>query len=228
MKKKQVLYIVFAFILAILIAPKNVEAKENNKYRQENIIEQDIESHSDEEIINLLSERNLKKPIWIELGLQSIPQSSLNMMNTHTCVEQFDNAVKRLNACNIQVVAHLILGLPGESKEMMLQSIDYVANSNIKGVKLQLLHILKNTPLAEIYEAKPFKTFELEEYCDFVIDCIERLPSDMVIHRMTGDGPRSLLIAPLWGTDKKNVLNTIHQKFKQRNTWQGRLYSPKE
>lgn len=182
----------------------------------------------DEEIINLLSELNLKKPIWIELGLQSIHQSSLNMMNTHTCVEQFDNAVKRLNACNIQVVAHLILGLPGESKEMMLQSIDYVANSNIKGVKLQLLHILKNTPLAEIYEAKPFKTFELEEYCDFVIDCIERLPSDMVIHRMTGDGPRSLLIAPLWSTDKKKVLNTIHQKFKQRNTWQGRLYSPKE
>lgn len=182
----------------------------------------------DDEIISLLNELNKIKPVWIELGLQSIHQSTLNQMNTHTSVEQFDDAVNRLSECNIDVIAHLILGLPKESKAMMLQSVNHVAHSKVSGIKLQLLHVLKDTPLAQIYEKESFKIFELEEYCDFVIDCIEILPKDMVIHRITGDGPRSLLIEPLWSTDKKRVLNTINQKFKFRNTWQGRLYFDNE
>ena len=166
-----------------------------------------------------------KKTIWIELGLQTIHNKTHARLNTHTTVELFDKAVENLQTRNIPVIAHVILGLPGESKEMMLETVAHVATRHVAGIKLQLLHILKGTKLALEYEAEAFPLFELEEYCDFVIDCLEILPPDMVIHRLTGDGPRKLLIAPLWSTDKKRVLNTIHKRLKERNTYQGRLYS---
>lgn len=176
------------------------------------------------EIYDLLDELNHIKPVWIELGLQTVHQGTLDAMNTHTHVSDFSTVADELGRRGIKVIAHLILGLPGETQEMMLQSVDFVAHSHISGVKLQLLHVLKGTPLAKIYETKPFELFSLDNYCDFVVDCIERLPREMVIHRMTGDGPRSLLLAPLWSTDKKRVLNTINQNFKNRDTYQGRLY----
>ena len=166
-----------------------------------------------------------RKPIWIELGLQTIHNETHARLNTHTTVELFDEAVTNLHARNIPVIVHVILGLPNESKEMMLETVSHVASRHVAGIKLQLLHILKGTKLAFEYENQPFSLFELEEYCDFVIDCLEILPPDMVIHRLTGDGPRNLLIAPLWSTDKKRVLNTIHKRLKERNTGQGYRYS---
>lgn len=166
-----------------------------------------------------------KKPIWIELGLQTIHASTHARLNTHTTVEQFDLAVQQLQACNIPVIAHVILGLPGENKEMMKETVSHVASLPVSGIKLQLLHILKGTKLALEYESEPFPLFELEEYCDFVIDCLEILPPNMVVHRLTGDGPRKLLIAPFWSTDKKRVLNTIQKRLKERDTWQGKLYT---
>ena len=175
------------------------------------------------EIYDLLSELNEIKPVWIELGLQTIHQCTLDAMNTHTCVEDFIIVTDELRRRGIKVIAHLILGLPNETRGMMLESVDFVAKSGIFGVKLQLLHVLKGTPLADIYIKHPFELFTLDDYCDFVVDCIERLPKDMVIHRMTGDGPRSLLVAPLWSTDKKRVLNTINKRFEVRDTYQGRL-----
>ena len=177
-----------------------------------------------EEVLNLLEELSQIKPVWVELGLQTIHNETHAKLNTHTTVEQFDQAVSQLHARAIPVIAHVILGLPGETKEMMLETISHIAHLPIDGVKLQLLHILKGTTLAFEYETQPFPLFELEEYCDFVIDCLELLPPHMVIHRLTGDGPRKLLIAPLWSTDKKRVLNTINKRLKERNTWQGRLY----
>lgn len=177
-----------------------------------------------DDILDLLSDLNKIKPVWIELGLQSIHNSTLKAMNTHTTVEQFDAAVLELSNRNIDVIAHLILGLPGETKEMMISSVLHVANSKVSGIKLQLLHVLKNTPLEEIYSKKPFRLFSLEEYCDFIIDCLELLPKNMVIHRLTGDGPRNLLVAPLWSTDKKRVLNTINHHLKERDTYQGKKY----
>ena len=187
-----------------------------------------------EDVLNLLEELSLQewpgfhspmhKPIWIELGLQTIHNTTHASLNTHTTVELYDDAVNRLHAKNIPVITHLILGLPGETKEMMLESVRHVANLPVSGIKLQLLHILEGTQLGKEYQATPFPLFELEEYCDFVIDCIELLPSEMVIHRMTGDGPRNLLIAPRWSTDKKRVLNTIQKRFKERDTWQGKLF----
>ena len=180
-----------------------------------------------EEVLSLLEElahSKFQKPIWIELGLQTIHNKTHAQLNTHTMVEQFDQAVANLHARGIPVIVHVILGLPGETKEMMLETISHIAHLPVDGIKLQLLHILKGTALAFEYEAKPFPLFELEEYCDFVIDCLELLPPHMVIHRLTGDGPRKLLIAPLWSTDKKRVLNTITKRFNERDTWQGRKY----
>lgn len=165
-----------------------------------------------------------QKPIWVELGLQTIHNDTHARLNTHTTVEGFDMAVSKLQALGIPVITHVILGLPGETKEMMLETVSHIASLPIAGIKLQLLHILKGTKLAFEYESKSFPLFSMEEYCDFIIDCLEILPPDMVVHRLTGDGPRNLLIAPLWSTDKKRVLNTINKKLKERKTYQGRLY----
>lgn len=171
-----------------------------------------------------VSNKLSQKPIWVELGLQTIHNDTHTRLNTHTTVEGFDTAVSKLQALGIPVITHVILGLPGETKEMMLETVSHIASLPIAGIKLQLLHILKVTKLAFEYEAEPFPLFALEEYCDFIIDCLEILPPDMVVHRLTGDGPRKLLIAPLWSTDKKRVLNTINKQLKERNTYQGRLY----
>lgn len=174
-----------------------------------------------EEVLNLLEELSQKKPIWIELGLQTIHNSTHQRLNTHTTVEIFDDAVFRLQKRHLPVIAHVILGLPNETQEMMKETILHLATSHISGVKLQLLHVLKDTVLATEYQKEPFSLFTLDEYCEFVIDCLELLPPNMVIHRLTGDGPRNLLIAPLWSTDKKRVLNTINKRLKERNTYQG-------
>lgn len=176
------------------------------------------------EVLDLLEELSQTKPIWVELGLQTIHNRTLELMNTHTTVEQFDDAVTRLHARNLPVITHVILGLPGETQDMMKETISHVASLPVSGIKLQLLHVLKSTTLAKMYETEPFPVFSLEEYCDLVIDFLELLPENMVIHRLTGDGPRKLLVAPLWSTDKKRVLNTIHKRMMERDTWQGRLY----
>lgn len=177
-----------------------------------------------EEILSLLSSLNEKKPVWVELGLQSIHLKTLLAMNTHTTAMQFDRAVAALHERSLPVIAHVILGLPGETKEMMKETVRHVAALPVAGIKLQLLHVLKGTTLAEMYQNDPFPIMDLEEYCELVIDCLELLPPDMVIHRLTGDGPRNLLVAPLWSTDKKRVLNTIHHRLKERDTRQGELY----
>ena len=177
-----------------------------------------------EDVLDLLTEFNKFKPVWVELGLQSIHDTTLQQIRSGFTYEQYLSAVDALKERNLTVITHLILGLPGETEEMMLASVDAVAHLPVDGVKLQLLHVLKHTDLALLYETNPFSVFSLEEYCDFVVTCIEHLPPEMVVHRITGDGPRSLLIAPLWSTDKKRVLNTIHKRFRERDTWQGKLY----
>lgn len=178
------------------------------------------------EVLNLLSELNRIKPVWVELGLQTIHDETHRRLNTHTTFEQFEQARKSLREHGLSVIVHLILGLPGETRDMMLESVDAIAHSDIQGIKLQLLHILKGTVLSDQYLAEPFPLFTLDEYCDLIVDCIERLPEQIVIHRITGDGPRKLLIAPLWSTDKKRVLNTIQKRFLERDTWQGKFYVP--
>ena len=177
------------------------------------------------EVLDLLEELNHIKPVWVELGLQTIHEKSLEFIRSGFVLAQFDEAVHNLYARGISVITHLILGLLGETKDDMLSSLAYVAKMPVSGLKLQLLHVLRDTELASYYESNPFWTFSLEEYCDFIVDCIEQLPPEMVLHRITGDGPRKLLIAPLWSTDKKRVLNTIHKRLTERDTWQGKYFS---
>lgn len=178
------------------------------------------------DVLQLLDELNHKKPVWIELGLQSVHNQTLQRIRSGFTFEQYLDAVTSLHRLHIPVITHLILGLPGETEESMLESIRVLSALPIQGIKLQLLHVLKHTDLGALYEKEPFPVFSMEEYCDFVVTCIEHLSPDIVIHRLTGDGPRSLLMAPLWSTDKKRVLNTIQKRLRERGTWQGKYFRP--
>ena len=178
----------------------------------------------DPEILNLLADLSKIKPVWIELGLQTVHEKTAAFLRREFSLACYDAAVQQLDQRGIPVISHIILGLPGETEAEMLQTVDHVAHSPVWGVKLQLLHILKDTDLADYYLAHPFQIFDMETYCDLVADCIGRLPSHMVIHRITGDGPRSLLLAPAWSTDKKRVLNTIQKRLKERDIWQGKYF----
>lgn len=177
------------------------------------------------EIMDLLSDLNQIKPVWIELGLQTIHPQTANYIRRGYELPVFENAVSELSRRNIETIVHAILGLPGESKQDMLATADYIARLPVQGIKFQLLHILKDTDLYQDYLLQPFHVLTLEEYTDILIQCIERMPPDMVIHRITGDGPKELLAAPDWSRSKKMVLNYINHSFKERNTWQGRCFS---
>ncbi len=177
-----------------------------------------------EDVLELLSRLNQIKPVWIELGLQTIHPQTAGLIRRGYPLSCFETAYLNLKKRGLTVIVHVILGLPGETREMMLSTISYLGNLSprLDGVKLQLLHILKGTSLAAMYQEHPFPVFSMEGYIDFVIDCVELLPPEIVIHRLTGDGPKSLLIAPLWSSNKKLVLNTLTRRFKEKASYQGK------
>ena len=181
-----------------------------------------------DEVLDLLDALNRQKPVWVELGLQTIHDKTAAYIRRGYRLSCFEEAVKELRKRSLEVIVHTILGLPGESWEDILQTISYLNHRDIQGIKLQLLHILKGTDLAEEYLSGVFQVYTMEEYLDLVISCLEHLSPDIVIHRLTGDGPRDLLIAPRWSSAKKTVLNTLHHECKVRQTWQGWLYTGKE
>lgn len=173
-------------------------------------------------VVDLLARLNQRKPVWVELGLQTVHEDTASFLRRGYPLSTFEDAVQRLRAQGIEVVTHVILGLPGEDKERMLKTIRYLNTQDIQGIKLQLLHILKGTDLAALYAQRPFRVFTMEEYVETVISCVEHLRPEIVVHRLTGDGPKDLLIAPLWSRSKRHVLNTIHQAFSLKDTWQGK------
>ena len=177
-----------------------------------------------EDVLTLLSELNAIKPVWVELGLQTIHADTAAYIRRGYPLSTFETAIKNLHARNLEVIVHTILGLPGESPKRMLETINYLNCQPIQGIKLQLLHVLKGTDLADDYLAGKFQTLSREEYLNLLISCLEHLSPNLVIHRVTGDGPQNLLIAPLWSSAKRSVLNDLHHLMKIRNTWQGRLY----
>jgi radical SAM protein (TIGR01212 family) len=169
-----------------------------------------------EDVFELLKEINKIKPVFVELGLQTIHESTAQLINRCYSLPVFDEAVKNLKRAGINVVVHLILGLPHETREMMLESVKYVVNSNVDGIKLQLLHVLKGTRLEQMYLDGEFKALEKDEYVELVCECLKIIPNNIVIHRLTGDAPKNLLVAPLWSADKKSVLNSINRELKKR------------
>ena len=176
------------------------------------------------DVLALLEELNREKPVWVELGLQTIHPASAAWMRRGYDLPVFERAVKELSRRGIPVIAHVILFLPGEGRAEMLDTIRYLNHLPVQGIKLQLLHILKHTDLAGYYEAHPFHVPSMEEYFEVLADCITHLRSDIVIHRLTGDGPKSLLIAPLWTGNKRLVLNSLQRYFKEQDVWQGKYY----
>jgi radical SAM protein (TIGR01212 family) len=179
-----------------------------------------------EDVLALLAELNQIKPIWIELGLQTIHEHTAAFIRRGYPLQVFEDCVYSLHRLSIPVIVHTILGLPKESKHDMLKTMEYISTLPVQGIKLQLLHILKGTDLGRSYEEGSLQEeLTLDAYVDIVISCIERLPEDLVIHRITGDGPKNLLLAPLWSGNKKLVLNRIHSQMKERDTYQGKLYN---
>ncbi len=175
-----------------------------------------------EDVLSLLAELNNIKPVWIELGLQTIHPATAALIRRGYPLPVFEKAVRELSARGIEIIVHVILGLPGESADDMVETAAYLASQPVQGVKFQLLHVLYDTDLYTMYQAGEFQVLSMETYTDILIRCLEVLPPDMVIHRITGDGPKRILAAPLWSEQKKKVLNYIQHTMKEKNTYQGR------
>lgn len=175
-----------------------------------------------EDVLDLLEELNQIKPVWVELGLQTMHDDTALRIKRGYPLSCFETAITKLHDRKIESIVHVILGLPNENKERILETIQYLNTLPIQGIKLQLLHILKNTELATHIDE--LTIYSLEEYIDILLSCIEHLREEIIIHRITGDGPKKLLLAPLWSSNKKLVLNSIHKAMKERNSWQGKFY----
>ena len=167
------------------------------------------------QVIDMLRDIQRIKPVWVELGLQTIHEETAKFINRGYPISVYDEAVKKLRNLGVHVIVHMILGLPGETQRDMIETAEYIGKSGAQGIKLQLLHVLKGTNLAELYQNGECSVLSLEDYTECVVSCLKVLPPDMVIHRLTGDGPKKLLIAPLWSADKKKVMNTINAAVRQ-------------
>ena len=183
------------------------------------------------ECLDLLVDLQTQFPdkfIWVELGLQTMHEATAEFIRRGYPLSVFEKAMDELTKRNIPVIVHVILGLPGETPDMQYATISYLNRLHPFGIKLQLLHILKGTDLADYYidSVDDFKALDKQEYLDLLIGCIERLSPDIVIHRVTGDGPKDLLIAPTWSLNKRDVLNSLHKQMREQNAFQGKLYQP--
>ena len=177
-----------------------------------------------EEMLNFLDNLNKIKPVWIELGLQTSNEKSAEYIRRCYKNDVYEHAVNELKKRSITVITHIIIGLPNETKEDILNSVDFVVKSGADGIKLQLLHILRDTDLYVDYKKGLVNVLSIESYMDILFDCIERIPENIVIHRITGDAPKKYLVEPLWSGDKKKVLNTINREMEKRNIIQGKCY----
>lgn len=173
-------------------------------------------------VLRELKEKAVNKFIWIELGLQTIHEKTAEYIRRGYHLSIYDEAVKKLDDIGIPYITHIILGLPYETREMMLDTVRYVNEREPFGIKLQLLHILEGTDLADEYRKGKFEVLDMESYISLVIECLENISPEVVVHRVTGDGPKKILIAPTWSKDKKKVLNTLHKRMRELDAYQGR------
>ncbi|SFP53438.1 TIGR01212 family radical SAM protein [Salibacterium halotolerans] len=179
-----------------------------------------------DDVVEYLAELNKRTYLWVELGLQTVHESTADLINRAHDFECYKEGVNKLRAHGIRVCSHIIDGLPQESYNMMKETAAEVAKLDVQGIKIHLLHLLKHTPMVHQYEQGLLEFMDMEEYVSLVVDQIELLPPDMVIHRLTGDGPADLLIGPMWSLNKWEVLNSIDAEIERRNSWQGKYYQP--
>ena len=177
-----------------------------------------------DDVLDVLDDLNKKTKLWVELGLQTIHEHTQVLINRAHSYEVFLDGVRKLRERNIDVITHIIVNLPNETKEEMMATAKAVAQMPIQGVKIHMLHLLKKTPMMKLYREGKLPFMNREEYTELVVDMIEILPPEMVVHRLTGDGPPDLLVEPLWTLKKWEVLNGIDKELKDRNTWQGKYY----
>lgn len=208
-------YIAYFQAFTNTYAPVNVlRSKYCEAVNHKDIVSLSVATRPDclgDDVLELLDEINKIKPVFVELGLQTIHQKQADYIRRGYTLEVYDKAVRDLKKIGVNVVVHIILGLPGETKEDMLETVNYVCKSGADGIKLQLLHILKGTDLEQEYYRGNVKPLEFEEYLDIIKSCVEIIPDNVVIHRLTGDGAKKDLIAPLWSADKKRVINAINK-----------------
>jgi uncharacterized protein len=176
-----------------------------------------------DDVYNLLSDLNKETFLWVELGLQTIQNETALLINRCYSLEVYENCIDRLTKLGIKTVVHLILGLPGESRDQILETSKFVSKQDVFGIKLQLLHILRGTALEPYFNAHPseFHFLEFNDYINLVVDILELFPKETTIHRITGDGPKDLLIEPLWSLNKFKVINEINTEFRKRKSFQG-------
>lgn len=177
-----------------------------------------------DDVIEYLAELNERTYLWVEMGLQTIHQETSDLINRAHDTECFIDAVEKLRRHGIRVCAHIIYGLPQETHEMMLETGRAVANMDVQGIKIHLLHLMKGTPMVRQYEADLLRFLEQDEYIKLVADTLEFLPPEMIVHRLTGDAPRKLLIGPMWSQEKWEVLNGIDAELEARDSWQGKYW----
>ena len=194
---------------------------------QEDVVGLSISTRPDcieDDVLEYLAELNTRTNLWVELGLQSVHESTSKIINRGHDFKVFEDCVERLRKHNIDVVVHIIDGLPGETHDMMIETAKTVSKMDIQGIKIHLLHVIKDTPMANMLEKGNMKFLEKDEYVNIVCDQLEILPQEMVIHRLTGDGKKENLVGPLWSLKKWEVLNAIDDELKRRNSWQGKYY----
>ena len=213
-------------------APIDVlKEKYDEALKEEGVVALAIATRPDcvgEDVVDLIEGYSKKLYTWVELGLQTSNDNTALFINRGYKLEVFRKAVEDLASRNIDVVAHVIFGLPGETKEDMLNTIKYISKLPIKGVKLHLLHVMENTKMARQLEAGEFKLLEMNEYIDIITEAIALLPEDIIIHRLTGDAPRNLLIGPMWSLKKWEVLNAIDAKLEELDLYQGKYFNIEE
>lgn len=177
-----------------------------------------------DDVIEYLAELNERTYLWVEMGLQTIHQETSDLINRAHDTQCFIDAVEKLRKHGIRVCAHIIYGLPQETHEMILETGRAVANMDVQGIKIHLLHLMKGTPMVRQYEADLLRFLEQDEYIKLVADTLEFLPPEMIVHRLTGDAPRKLLIGPMWSQEKWEVLNGIDAELEARDSWQGKYW----
>ena len=209
---------------------EELRQKYEEAIKQENVVALSIATRPDcldDDVVDLLEEISKETYLWVELGLQTINDESARNFNRGYDFKVFEEGIKKLQDRNIEVVVHTIFGLPGETKEDMLKTVDYVAHSGAQGIKFHLLHLMSGTQMVKQYESGELKLLSQEDYIDLICKGIAMIPQDMVVHRLTGDAPRESLIGPMWSLKKWEVLNAIDKALVDNDIYQGKNYIEK-